>query len=140
MGYPSVSCYQSFDDDDIDANADDAAAFLSGTSLIFVDRLGFLSDHLMTPLIRLYLILLFQEFLFLSCLVSRSSFLCRPLSSLLFYLSSRLHQSSLAADNDTGDVTVDGKQRGLFRSSCIGQFGDDDDDDDDNNNDDDDND
>ena len=34
MGYPSVSCYQSFDDDDDTvANTDDAAAFLSGTSI-----------------------------------------------------------------------------------------------------------
>ena len=33
MGYPSVSCYQPFDDDATDANADDAAAFLSGTSI-----------------------------------------------------------------------------------------------------------
>ena len=31
MGYPSVSCYQSFDDDDTDANADDTAVFLNGT-------------------------------------------------------------------------------------------------------------
>ena len=32
MGYPSISCYQSFDDDDTDANADDDAV-LSGTSI-----------------------------------------------------------------------------------------------------------
>ena len=33
MGYPSISCYQSFNDGDTDANVDDAAAFLSGTSI-----------------------------------------------------------------------------------------------------------
>ena len=68
MGYPSVSCYQSFDDDDTDtdANTDAATAFLVVLQLIIDDRLGFLSNHLMTPLIRLHLILLFQKFLFLS--------------------------------------------------------------------------
>ena len=60
MGHPSVSCYQPCDDDDTDANADDAA-FLSGTSIDICRPSRFSFQSFDDPLIRLYLILLFQE-------------------------------------------------------------------------------
>ena len=67
MGYLSVSYFQSFDDDD-DTDLTQMILLLSlvALQLIFVDRLGFLSDHLISSSMRLYLVLLFHEFLFVS--------------------------------------------------------------------------
>ena len=112
-------CRPGFDDDATDANADDTAAFLSGTSINICWPSWFSLRPFDDSLDKTLFDTVVSGISFSFCLVSRSSFLCRPWSSLLFYPSSLLHQSSLAAADDTGDFTVDGKQRGLFRSSTV---------------------
>ena len=99
---------------------DDTAVFLSGTSIDICWPSWFSFWSFDDSLDKALFDTVVSGISFSFCLVSRSSFLCQPWSSLLSYLLSRLHQSSLAADDNTGDVTVDGKQRGIFQSSSVG--------------------
>ena len=79
MGYPSVSCYQPFDDDDTDtdANVDDAAAFLSGTSIDIRQPSRFSFRSFDDSLDKTLFDTVVSGISFSFCLVSRSSFLCR---------------------------------------------------------------
>ena len=81
MGYPSLSCFQSFDDDDTDAIADDDADFLSSNSFDICRPSRFSFQSLDVFLDGTLFDTVVSRISFSFCLVSRSYFLCRFQSS-----------------------------------------------------------